>query len=181
MRLFIALEAPEPLRQEMVALQDRLRGAGPSGRLRWVPKAQMHLTLAFLGEVSEARLPELRGALAEAVPAHAGFEAATAELGGFPSLTRPRVLFLGLAPCAALDTLAADLQARLRAAGFQPDPKPFHPHLTLARVGGEARMGLAEGLFRLPGILPARELVLVRSHLAPLNRHEILGRWALGS
>lgn len=181
MRLFVALEVPESLQRTLATLQERLKPAlAEAGlRARWVPPGHLHLTLAFLGEVAEARLPALGSVLAEVAGRHDSFDACTAALGAFPSENRPRVLFLGLAPCAPLDALALDLQEMLRRAGFSLDAKPFHPHLTLARMAGGPARGLTRGA-RLPSrLLPARELLLVRSHLGPEARHEVLARWGM--
>jgi 2'-5' RNA ligase len=182
MRLFVALEAPEILRQGMAALQECLRPAveGVGFRARWVPEPQMHLTLAFLGEVEERRLGDLEAALREVAGRHPPFEVPTTALGASPSPQAPRVLFLGAAPCDRLHALAADLQRQLAAAGFATDPKPFHPHLALARLSGKVEMDIPPEPLALPGILPARQMALIRSFLAPLSRHEVLARWELG-
>jgi len=126
MRLFIAIELGDELRNRL----DRLRADIPGAR--WVPAAQIHLTLAFLGEVDEiiaARLTEelSRIRAAEFVLSFSGS-------GCFPNLHRPRVLWLGLKPEPRLDVLASKVHEAVLACGIPQEERPFSPHITLARL-----------------------------------------------
>ncbi|GLH69979.1 RNA 2',3'-cyclic phosphodiesterase [Geothrix rubra] len=128
MRLFLAL----PLPPDPCETLDRWQRSHP-GIEGWSRPGGLHLTLAFLG----ARAPEDLDALARLGAAVAvrqrPFELATTHLGGFPAADRARVLWLGVAPSAALEALAGDLRSALAAAGEAFDAKPFRAHLTLAR------------------------------------------------
>lgn len=129
-RMFVALALPAAVRRLLAALRPEAGGPGLA-RARWAPEAQLHLTLRFIGEVAEDALPALRRALAEGVRA-APFVARVEGVGTFG---RPaRVLFAGMAPAAALADLAAQVDAAVRSAGGPPADKPFHPHVTLARL-----------------------------------------------
>jgi len=99
-------------------------------RARWVDPGQMHLTLRFLGEVSEGRVDEL--AVALGLVDGAPCEVAVEGVGHFG---RPaRVLWAALAPEAPLQALAQRVEAAVQAAGFPAAEHPFRPHVTLARL-----------------------------------------------
>ena len=128
LRLFFALPLPPDLGGALGRWQRAQAGFEGGSR----PEG-LHLTLAFLGERTPEGLPALEAAVADVAPRHRAFPLRTAGLGGFPEGGRARVLWLGLAPCPALEALAADLRGALAAAGEGFDAKPFRAHLTLAR------------------------------------------------
>lgn len=136
MRLFIAIELTETARQAIAAEQARVRDAlAPASRgdLKWVAPSHMHLTLAFLGEVPPADADALVSALAAPI-AVAPFAIRWAGLGVFPRRGPARVLWLALArgaePVIDLERSVTD---RIRRLGLPLEPRPFHPHVTLAR------------------------------------------------
>jgi len=130
MRLFIALDFPDAVRETLRELIQKLR---PEARgAKWVRPESMHVTLKFLGETEPARLGDIRGAVAAANsprPVEMRFRG----LGFFPHERRPRVLWCGVEASPNLPQLAADVDRSLAAAGFAPESRPFVPHLTLAR------------------------------------------------
>lgn len=136
MRLFVAAELPASIRARLAAAQSTLRALPIEAR--WVRPEGMHLTFVFLGEVLAARLQGIVAALAGlagAPPGPIGLEARG--LGGFPESGRLRVIWAGIAgDLAALRRLQESVAAALRAGGFAGDDRPYHPHLTLARVQG---------------------------------------------
>ena len=120
MRLFIAADLDDAARARVAELQERLR---PLVRgAKWVPAENIHLTLKFLGEVPDDRVPEMAGSLAAAGVRHAATPIAFDRLGTFP-----RILWLG-GDAPALASLAADLG----------ESRPFRAHLTLARFRDRA-------------------------------------------
>jgi len=127
-RLFFALPLPSDLGAALGRWQRS--HAGIEG---WSRSEGLHLTLAFLGDRAPAELAPLEAAGASVAMRHRPFPLRTAGLGGFPEGNRARVLWLGVAPDAALEALAADLRGTLAAAGEAFDAKPFRAHLTLAR------------------------------------------------
>ncbi|MGH9382137.1 MAG: RNA 2',3'-cyclic phosphodiesterase [Thermoanaerobaculia bacterium] len=132
MRLFIALETPEPLRREIAALADRLRHELPWAR--WVRAENLHLTLVFLGETAPDRLPSLAAHLAPAFGQHPPLRLRVRGAGTFPSGRAARVAWLGVAGGSELAALQAALaEAAAKAAGVELERRPFHAHLTLAR------------------------------------------------
>lgn len=143
MRLFLAIELDEAARAAVVSLQRRLLGAlGPDmSALRMVRSEQLHLTLVFLGEVSEDRARSLMDVL-DLPLTGAPYTLALGGIGAFPPRGAPRVLWLGVVGGAAA-TLAvrAAVLARLAQAGASagiddsrdPHDQAFTPHLTLGR------------------------------------------------
>jgi 2'-5' RNA ligase len=188
-RLFVALEPPEPVRRRLGALaEDLRRGAGRAGdEVRWVPPANVHLTLQFLGAVPEERVTAVEAALGEAAAESRPLSLSVRGVGGFPNARRPRVLWAGLeGDLAPLAALVAGLGARLGKLGFPPEDRPFSAHLTLGRArDGRGAPGLAGALARAgqaeAAPWRASELVLFESHLSPRGpRYEAIARVALG-
>lgn len=134
MRAFIAFELPHSIRQELAALSHGLQHILKGGWLRWVPPDNLHLTLKFLGELPATQLPSLTAELQALARSTQPIPFSLGELGAFPNLARPRVLWVGLQAPPALAQLAAALEQRLLAHGFAAEPRPFTPHLTLARL-----------------------------------------------
>ena len=133
MRTFIAIELPEAVRKKLVGLIAALRRG--SVRASWVRSDHMHLTLRFLGEITDDHLEVINPALLEACVNTPSFALGVHGLGAFPNLRRPSVLWVGVGP---LQPALADLQraseAAARSAGLASETKPFHPHVTLARI-----------------------------------------------
>ena len=159
----MALELEARLRQSIGELQARLRAR--LGGIRLVRAEGIHLTLRFLGPTSPAQAEALRPLLAAAAAACPAAEVQVAGLGTFPERGSPRVLWLGLdAPPAILETQRACERAA-RAAGFEPEERPFRAHLTLGRWRDRAPR---------PDLPPAdlgtarlESLILFRSELLP--------------
>lgn len=168
-RLFFALPLPPELREAL----DRWRRDQPPAP--WVRPEGLHLTLAFLGQRPAGDLPPL-AALGTAVAGrHGAFPLRTAGLGGFPQEDRARILWLGLAPSPALEALAGDLRAALTAAGEAFDPKPFRPHLTLARFPRPRPLAGFAAPPEAP--FPADRLVLFEGR--PQGAYEPVRTWPL--
>lgn len=127
-RLFVAIELPAEVRARLGGL-----GAGVPGA-RWVDPEQIHLTLRFIGEVDGGAFEDVRLALG-AVRA-APFEIMLEGVGHFGDRRRVRALWAGVAPGAALNRLAAQIEAALAGAGCEPEGRKFKAHVTLARLRG---------------------------------------------
>ncbi|MCL6640552.1 MAG: RNA 2',3'-cyclic phosphodiesterase [Candidatus Rokubacteria bacterium] len=154
----------------------------------WVAPENLHVTLKFLGSVEEERLTAVGEALASVASAARGFELAVAGLGAFPTPTRPRVVWAGIAGGAEpLASLAAAVEVALEPLGFPREKRPFVGHVTLGRVREPRRApGLARALTaaadRAFGRTAADRLTLMRSDLSPRGaRYTPLGSWPLGS
>jgi 2'-5' RNA ligase len=101
--------------------------------VRWVRDEGLHATVKFLGPVAETQLPALRTALGGAVHGTPQLAAGVRGLGVFPTLKRPRVVWVGL-DCAPLAALARAVDDALEPLGFARESRPFRAHITLGRV-----------------------------------------------
>lgn len=172
MRLFVALSLDPGVR---AAIGDALaRYRIPVGRaVRWVDPSLLHLTLKFLGERSPAFLEALAEALAPIAAGHAPVRLELGRLGAFPSLSRPRVLWLAVAENPALAVLYQEIEAAAAALGAPPEARRFAPHLTVGRVRPDVsppRASLddaARGLATFHAISVASTLDLMSSELTP--------------
>ncbi len=132
MRAFVAAPADSAWVESADRLASPLRATLP--RASWTRPAAWHLTLRFLGEIGpEAadRLLQRLQPVAESAPAHRLTHAGAVVL---PPRGRPRVLGLGFATSEALSALARGIEGAVRGAGLAPEDRPFHPHVTLARL-----------------------------------------------
>lgn len=136
MRLFVAGPLPGPVQAEVQTAVESVRRA--ACQVRWVPAAQLHLTLAFLGEVDPATLPALVEALRPAVLRHHRLQLVLRGSGCFGRPRQPEVLYADVVgDREELGALAAHLRSALGAFVAEPPrspAQPFHPHLTLARA-----------------------------------------------
>ena len=132
LRCFIGLPLPESWQEGLARVTLRL-SAELRSRISWTRPGNWHLTLKFLGEVDEPRLPELSQALRGVCFAPLALAVGCA--GVFPQAGAPRVLWAGLAQGRDESArLAAQVEHVLAPLGFAPEARPFAPHLTLGRV-----------------------------------------------
>ena len=125
-RLFVALDMPQNVAERLLLLCGGLSAA------RWTPPEQLHLTLAFIGEVDGTLFLDIREALADiAAPV---FDLRLSGAGVFPPRGEPRVLWAGVAPEPALVHLHKKVTACLQRAGVELERRKFSPHITLARL-----------------------------------------------
>lgn len=137
---------------------------------RWVARDNFHVTLKFLGDVPPEQVTRLAEVASEACRSIAPFSITFGELGGFPNLTRPRVLFYRIVDGARLlARLAERVDESLMAVGVEKERGPFRVHVTVARVKAPLECDLAAALERSPAVSGAREtvtsLTLMESHL----------------
>ena len=130
MRVFVALDVPEPVRASLAELSERLKKVCPNAR--WVRLEGIHITLKFIGEVPPEKLEQIRHALGE-LPNFNPITVRFAGLGFFPGARSPRVFWAGVQPDPTLAELAAAIEKKLEPLGIAPEKRAFHPHLTLAR------------------------------------------------
>lgn len=174
MRLFVAvwpsLEASQHLDTAVVPLRATLPD------LRWQPTDRWHLTLVFLGEVAEPRVPTVTDVVGEVAGRHPAADGLAIAGSG----TFGRVVWVGLRPQPSpLQPVARDLGRSLRARGFDVERRPWRAHLTLARARSDTPdvRRLRDALADYVGpTWPARELALVRSTTGPHPEYEVLAR-----
>lgn len=178
MRLFIAIDLPEAVKSRLDSLRADIPGA------RWVPPEQLHLTLAFLGEVDAAGCETLSAELAK-IKAE-GFTLHFSRLGCFPHPRSPRILWLGLQPELRLLQLARLVRAAVLSCGISQEERPFAPHITLARCRQPAVQEAGSFLARRTGLegeaVVVREFILFQSVLTSKSaRHNPLQRYPLST
>ena len=125
-RLFVGIDLPEAHKARLAGLRD---DALPG---RWTPSSKYHLTLRFIGEVDEHRAAMVEQALADCRAE--AFSLQGRGMGVFPSQRRPRVLFAAIDATPVLFALQQQVEQALRDIGLEAEPKPFRPHVTLARL-----------------------------------------------
>jgi 2'-5' RNA ligase len=146
LRCFVAVNLPEGIREGIGAFLDREAGGVPG--VAWVAPPRLHMTLKFLGDVEERRIPGLGEALDAGLSGAAPFTLGLQGAGAFPSVERPRVVWVGVSAGAReLAALAGAVEDALAPLGFPREPRPFAPHLTVGRV--RARIREAGALPRL--------------------------------
>jgi len=132
MRLFIAIEIPRGVREQVAALQQQLNH--PFNKIRWVQSESIHITLKFLGETKPELIPELKQAIKGALP-FVPFKMSLQQLGVFPDLHFPQVVWCGIHEGGGLlKNLVERIESIAESLGFEEEKRSFHPHLTLGRV-----------------------------------------------
>jgi 2'-5' RNA ligase len=182
MRLFAGVDLPGEVKDVLSTLVERLRPDAPDAK--WVPRDNLHLTMSFLGEVDEARAPEIVDALTEAAANEPGpIDTALEGTGAFPSVRRARVLWVGLEdPDGRLAALARAVAAGLEPLGFPRETRPWTPHLTIARFRAPADATSMAGarVEHMTFAVPA--ITLFRSRLArPSPKYEPLAARPIGT
>jgi RNA 2',3'-cyclic 3'-phosphodiesterase len=174
MRLFIGIELGELMRARLQPLVDELRQRAATARgakLTWIDSARMHVTVRFIGQVSAQAVAGIENALAPSISI-APFELACGRLVVFPDARRPRVIACGISrggtEAARVETVVSD---RLEPLGVARETRPYHPHVTLARVrdvGALRTEPLFDGLddFEL-GSTHVEAITLFESRLSP--------------
>ncbi len=130
MRLFVAIEIPEDVRQNLARVLREFRAMSPEAK--WVRPENMHLTLKFLGEIDAAKLNDVQAILAAIRSPHS-VALEFRGVGFFPNVKRPRVFWAGVESSANLSMIAAQIDHALHTLSFPLEDRPFTPHLTLAR------------------------------------------------
>jgi RNA 2',3'-cyclic 3'-phosphodiesterase len=173
-RLFVALEIPAAVRDNLAAQIKELRDRPATladKRLRWVRPENFHVTLKFIGEVEAAKLEGIRSTLT-AIGVDAPVDLHLRGLGFFPDEKYPRVLWVGLNASGNLPVLAGDIDRALEGQGIARDERAFAPHLTLARFASpclheKLRTAVQKNSEREFGAFQAREFCLIQSKLKP--------------
>lgn len=166
MRLFTAIELNHEATQELLRLQHEAKNHFISRK--WQPPERMHLTLHFLGELSVTQADIVKQELHLTAASCHSFELCLTDIGAFPSLQRPRVLWAGIKEQdSCLSTLQHILSARLREKQLYEEERRYSPHITLARDVSVKKEANTHG--PLPRVQPVcwtvHELTLFRSTL----------------
>ncbi len=175
LRAFIAIDLPEEVTRALEEVTRRLQETGIDG-LRAVRPEGIHLTLKFLGSVAEHRLHEIVSAVRDAAAGHHSFQVRAGAAGVFPSVKRPRVLWVGIEGGGdRLPRLQGDIDSALSGLGFAQESRPYRPHLTIARIADRTSarnrrraveaLGVAGPIMGMR--IPVRSVSLIESVLRP--------------
>lgn len=174
-RSFIAIELPQEVKPGLHRLQKELKSPEHTF-VKWVAPEGIHLTLKFLGNISPQKVTEITRVMEQASLGVSPFQLEIAEVGAFPNMRQPRVLWLGIR--GEVDKLVAWQQRidnGLAPLGFAKETRPFTPHLTLARlregVSPRDRRDFGELVMKTPTEVNYKvrvsSLILMRSQLLP--------------
>jgi RNA 2',3'-cyclic 3'-phosphodiesterase len=194
MRIFVALDIDDAIRERLRVFVEGVQGFAPDGR--WVRPESLHVTLKFIGEKPDAAVEEIKRALAEV--RGDSFAIAFRGYGFFPTLKAPRVFWVGIQAGPELERLAATIDEATARLGIPKETHNFSPHLTLARRGegsshpraqksdvpNPSFRKLHEKLTAMPtpefGTMTARDFYLYQSQLSRSGSHYTkLERFAL--
>jgi 2'-5' RNA ligase len=171
MRLFIAIELPDELKKEMVKVQAQLRNVDVDAS--WTRAEGMHLTLKFMGEVTEQQVPEIMSSLRKAVEGAGPLRLEVSGVGTFPNPKNGRVVWGGLVgDIEKLVHLQLAVEHAMVLLGMKREERKFTPHLTLGRIrhirSRDRWMTALEEIkdIRLPGF-DVTSVSLMKSELKP--------------
>jgi 2'-5' RNA ligase len=191
MRCFVAVDVGEAIRAGVAGIAEAVRAIAEECGLRvsWTRPEGWHVTLAFLGEISEPQARDVAARLREALADMAAFRMSAGGVITLPAGKPPRVLAVNVDGGQTLIELATKVTAALEPAGFAAEARPFRPHLTIGRVR-EAK-GWRRFIEKLAASEPAGErqlqrtvssVELLESHLGPDGaRYTVLESFPLGS
>ncbi|MDD5255836.1 MAG: RNA 2',3'-cyclic phosphodiesterase [Candidatus Omnitrophica bacterium] len=174
MRTFIAIALPERITKLLGGIQEELKKS--QADVKWVETPNIHLTLKFLGELNPEQIGQVSAALAQAGNKIRPFEASLGELGAFPSLRYPRVIWLGVEKGNQnIKELAALVEDSLFKIAIPREDKPFSSHITLGRTRSSLNnLRLSAALSNAGGIYKAENpefhvgrITLFKSTLTP--------------
>jgi len=174
-RLFIAVEVEDPnTLRNIISIRDRVASCTSEVDLKPVEDENIHITLRFIGEVAESSVKDIIKSL-EGVRHVRRFHISVRGLGAFPSMSRPRVIWLGISEGAQQLKLIRDIiEDNLRKLGIRAEREEFVPHITLARIkslrggGSKCLSDLFLGLGNVEvGTSPVSLIKLKRSTLTP--------------
>ena len=169
-RTFIAFDTPPIIKNEMSALQDKLKKSNAD--VKWEPSDKFHATIKFLGNVDEGMLPKVISSCESALNNLSAAEVVFQSLGCFPNNKHPRVIWIGCENSdGRLQLMKAALDQSLLTYGFEIEDRAFHPHITLGRVkimGGINNLTpMLENLTFEPRRAIINEILIMKSILKP--------------
>lgn len=139
MRVFIAIPIPEPGLEILAQMQQYLRKSG--AEVRWTAISSIHLTLKFLGETDPETVSDLARALRDVAHPAQALDLQLSGLGCFPNQKKPRIVWCGIrGDIEQLEILQETVEGTCMGFGFEPEIRPFRPHLTLGRVRGKKNL-----------------------------------------
>ncbi len=185
-RVFCAIDLPPDLRQTLASHIDQLKKA-TGVKAGWTRPENIHLTLKFLGNIPVSDVEKLSQSAARAVKALSPFKLTAEHCGAFPPHGPARVLWIGITDSSGeLARLQARLDEEGAAMGFLKEARPFHPHLTLARIRDGANARVLRDAHRAlpfePVTIDVSELLVIRSELGKDgSKYSVISRHVLAA
>ena len=133
-RLFVALIFKERLLNEIIDFRESIYPN--DNKTKWEGKDKLHLTLKFLGNVSEEKIPEINQKLEDILKKHNRIEIKFSKFGIIKKYSTPKILWIGIQQTKYLINLFNDLNDGLSDIGFEKEERRFRPHITLVRLKG---------------------------------------------
>lgn len=161
MRTFIALELPGEIKSSLAKLQEELKTS--QADVKWVEPENIHLTLKFLGEIEEKKLDKINKILEDIAGEKKYFPIRISNLGAFPKINFPRVIWIGIDKGdEEVKKIAKKLEDGLAEIGIQREDRPFSSHITIGRTKSALnRDKLIQGLNNLANKLSEENLEFV--------------------
>ena len=133
MRTFIAIELPQNIKDTLGRLQGKLKQCGAD--VRWVEPHNIHLTLKFLGEVEDSKLDGINQIIEDTVKNRLKFEITLTDLGVFPDINHPRIIWVGIKDKNnETKLIAEELGEKLEKLGIPREERQFLGHITIGRI-----------------------------------------------
>jgi RNA 2',3'-cyclic 3'-phosphodiesterase len=170
-RCFISVDFGQNVIRSVLLIQKDLNKLGFHA-IRWMPEENLHLTLKFLGDVSQELIPLIIERLDRVSSEFSYFVLKISKMGEFPSWNNPRILWLGFENSSILLILAKKVEEGMREFGFPPEGRDFTPHLTIGRIkerltsveAGQLKQIFNQKIIKIPDD-KVREINLYRSIL----------------
>lgn len=136
-RSFIAIQLSSEVQVALNLVEEQLISKGVDG-IRWVKPENIHLTILFLGDISQRRVGDIIAVMDKAAKACSPFVIKIGGLGAFPDRRKPRVVWVGVDAPIELIHLHHNIETGLVPIGCQSDGKRLKPHLTIGRIKHQA-------------------------------------------
>ncbi|MDI6841114.1 MAG: RNA 2',3'-cyclic phosphodiesterase [bacterium] len=175
MRAFVAIKIPTEIIEKVAQLQESLKEVQG---VKWVKPENIHLTLKFLGEVKDEQIETVKSAIKSSIQGIKPFNISLSDIGGFPNLRRPNVLWIGVKEGKdKLIGLINKLEKELSKLGFEPEAREPSPHLTIGRIKKGQKPEIKNQKFETSAFTPplikkeagfiADKVYLIKSTLTP--------------
>ena len=184
--MFCAVELPQSTRRLVLEHISHLKEKLPQAKASWARDVNLHLTLKFLGEIPTPSVADFKEAVSSTVSAVEPFSIRFEQTGVFPTHGQPRVLWIGVTDLSArLTDLHARLEEESAQAGFAKETRPFHPHLTVARLRQTENARVLANAHKQMDFDPVEvavaELLVIRSELSSEGpKYTVISRHAFG-
>jgi RNA 2',3'-cyclic 3'-phosphodiesterase len=163
MRLFIAITLTPQVKEQLLAVQKNVAGllnSDVANGVKWLHDDQLHLTLKFLGEVSDKKLSAVEDALADSTEGKTSFKMLIAGTGCFPPRGSVRIIWAGVKDQeSGVEKCFRAIEEEFAKIGFSPEERDFSPHITLARVKSDSSHGALRDVVSKAEFIPCAQQV----------------------